>query len=185
MLLAADAAHVAEAHDADARAEGLALLHRMAREDDGTVLPLARQDVPHTAARHRVHSTRRFVKEDYRRRADQRDGERELALVAARVGARGLIRMGRKRDLLEQLGNERARLMGWDALEPREHPQGLPPRHELEQRVELGTVAEPLAHLIELSHHVEAADARLAAAREDVAGQHGHRRSLSRAVGTQ
>mmetsp|Transcript_135610 Transcript_135610/g.421310 ORF Transcript_135610/g.421310 Transcript_135610/m.421310 type:complete len:212 (+) Transcript_135610:292-927(+) len=86
VLVGADALQAAADHDAYARAEGLRFLHVVRRQHDGALLP-RRGDggdrVPHEAARRGVNTRAGLVEEHQRRRAHQRDGERELPLVAA------------------------------------------------------------------------------------------------------
>mmetsp|Transcript_29514 Transcript_29514/g.81021 ORF Transcript_29514/g.81021 Transcript_29514/m.81021 type:complete len:347 (+) Transcript_29514:900-1940(+) len=159
----AEAAEGAVDHDSDTAAEGLALLHRVRREDDGPDGALPRDNVPHVAAGDGVHAGGGLIEEHELRRADERDADAQLALVAARVLAGGLV--GKLSEV--EIGDEAVHLsldQVWrHLLDGRVHAQRLAARHQPLEGVVLRAVADEAADGVlfgEDGHAVEEGVAR-------------------------
>ena len=86
LLARALRAQIAMDHNTDFGAQGVALLHRVCRENDGARLGYARDEGPHVSSCLRVHTRRGLVQERHFRVRYDAHGDAELTLVAARVG---------------------------------------------------------------------------------------------------
>mmetsp|Transcript_85266 Transcript_85266/g.231030 ORF Transcript_85266/g.231030 Transcript_85266/m.231030 type:complete len:328 (+) Transcript_85266:842-1825(+) len=188
MLVGADAAQPASDHDANSRAQRLGLLHVVRREHHGALLPGRRHvadDVPHQPPCCGVHARARLVQQDERRRAHQRDRQRQLSLVPAAEGHRHLVHVGTEGQALHHGVAILPQHGAADALDPPEELQVLPHRQPVQECVVLGAVAEQPPHLPLLHHDVVAAQPRLTARGQDRPRQHVERARLPRAVDAQ
>mmetsp|Transcript_91104 Transcript_91104/g.235256 ORF Transcript_91104/g.235256 Transcript_91104/m.235256 type:complete len:531 (+) Transcript_91104:363-1955(+) len=180
---AAQAAELPVDHDRQARAEHLALLHRMAREHN-RVAPLAQvaDDVPQEAARAHVHAGGGLVEQHDIRVADERQRGGQLALVAAGEVLAALVLVVLQAHAgdhgLDGLGHLRWR----DAADARVEGDGLLHRQLVGQGVELRAVAQVLAGPVAVAVHAVAAHEDVAGSDVGIARDHAHRRRLASAV---
>eukprot|EP00962_Isochrysis_galbana_P037519 scaffold13160_cov106-Isochrysis_galbana.AAC.6 len=172
VLLPAQAAEAAAGHDAEA----------VGGEHDGASVALRRDDVPHVPAGGRVHPARRLVQEDHPRRPDEGDGQRELPLVAARIGSAHAVGVRRQRDAVDQALHRRRHIGRRQVLQLREHGEQLARGHQLEQGVELRAIAQLLTHKLEPGRHVVAADPGRALGGQELPGKHRDGGGLAGAV---
>mmetsp|Transcript_6528 Transcript_6528/g.23271 ORF Transcript_6528/g.23271 Transcript_6528/m.23271 type:complete len:1459 (-) Transcript_6528:109-4485(-) len=188
VLHGAEAAQAAADHDADARAQRLALLHRVRRQHDRHALALRRHrrnQVPHEAARDGVHARRRLVEEQQRRIADHRDRHAQLALVAAAQRPRALVRELAQLHVRDLVRHHVRHLVLRHALDVREQLQVLAHGQQVEQRVKLRAIAEQPPHLHLLRQDVQPRQRRRARRRQQLAAQDAERGRLARAVDAQ
>lgn len=86
VLRVSETHHLTILHDADARADALALEHVVRRQHDGVALSgrdLAQQS-PHQSTRHRIQTCAGLVQVDGGRAAQQSNGQRDLTTIASR-----------------------------------------------------------------------------------------------------
>mmetsp|Transcript_16754 Transcript_16754/g.57189 ORF Transcript_16754/g.57189 Transcript_16754/m.57189 type:complete len:745 (-) Transcript_16754:3551-5785(-) len=150
VLHGAEAAEAALHHDAQVVAQRLALLHGVGRKHDGAALQRAADDVPHEAARLRVHARGGLVEQDDGGVTHERDGHGQLPLVAAAVAAARAVRVALKVHLLDQLAHRGVHVPLLQAADARVEAQQLARGHVEVDAVELGAVANVLARLRDL-----------------------------------
>ena len=149
MLVAAEILEPAIDHHRHPRTQRLALLHAVRREYQGpAAVAHLHQRVPQLASRRRVDPGRRLVEEDDRRVADQRYADVQLALVATAEFAGLSVGIVLQRQLADQFFDHPVDVGRVDAAQSCVHPQRLAHGHLVDQRVELRTVADQVAHLL-------------------------------------
>lgn len=118
------------------------LLHRVRRDEQGAARRHGAEHAPHDALGGGVHARGGLVKQQDGRVADERDGKRELALVAAGEGGGLAGGVGRQADGAEDLGDVVGG--GGDATDARVEDEVLEDGHGVDG-VELRTDAEVVA----------------------------------------
>ena len=173
--------------DPDAVGEDVGLLEVLRREKDGRAL-LAGEPldlVPERGPRLHVQAGRRLVEKEDARVVQQREGEVEAALHAARVGLGLAVGGVGEADALEQLVAAPRALGARDALQPALQAHVLAAgQHRIERDV-LQRDADRGAHLGALRGDVEAGDGGAAGGRRQQRREDLHRRRLARAVGSE
>eukprot|EP00160_Parvularia_atlantis_P010483 Unigene2049_Nuclearia_a/m.6374 Unigene2049_Nuclearia_a/g.6374 ORF Unigene2049_Nuclearia_a/g.6374 Unigene2049_Nuclearia_a/m.6374 type:complete len:589 (+) Unigene2049_Nuclearia_a:424-2190(+) len=185
MQLGAQAAQRALGHDADALAQHLGLLHRVRREDDGLANTRLVDDVPDQPAHLRVEARRRLVQEDDLAVADQRNRDRQPALLATRQAARLAEAEARERDAREGVVDGRLLLLRLDALEARVEVQVLLDRELGPQDVVLRAHAHAPVDRIHLFADFVASQEAFAVRRLVQAREDANQRRLAGAVRTE
>ena len=170
--------------DPDPVGEHVGLLEVLGREEDRhaevAVEPL--DLLPHRRAAHRVEAGRRLVEEQHLGVVDQRGGEVEAALHAARVAGDAPVEGVTEIDQLAELLGAAIGIAGRQAVQPTLQPQQLAPGLAGIERRLLEGDADAQPDLAGVLDDVEAGDGRLAARRRQQRAQHPHGRRLAGAV---
>ena len=172
--------------DPDVVGELVGLLQVLGGEEDGGAVVVQRPHLlPDRLAADRVEPGGRLVEEEHARFVDQRRGEVEPALHAARVGADAAVGGGGQVDPLEQVVGAAPALGGGDALQGRLQADQLAAGHQRVERRFLQGDADRAPHRPRLLDHVVAGDRGAAAGRQQQRRQHPHRGRLAGAVGAE
>src|SRR5919202_2583208 len=140
-------------------------------------------DLSHAPGGERVERARRLVEQKHRRRVQERARHRHALLVAGRELAEAPAAQLPELDEFEQLPDAPARLLGAEAVEPREEDEVLLDGEPPVEAALLGARQAHLrAHLLVVAHAVEAADRDRAVGRLDERGDDLGERRLARAV---
>mmetsp|Transcript_22851 Transcript_22851/g.61971 ORF Transcript_22851/g.61971 Transcript_22851/m.61971 type:complete len:399 (-) Transcript_22851:654-1850(-) len=138
--------------------------------------------VPHAALGRRVHARRGLVEADERGRADQRDGERELALVASGVKSGLPVGVAREPHVCHEALRARLRLRGRQPAQGADEAEVLYSREAANQRVVLRAHADVRARRALLRRDGPAGDKAVARGGRHLARDHLEGGGLSRPV---
>ena len=175
--------NLAPVHDEDLRA-ALGLVHVGGADDHAQPLVVDQllHDAPEIAARERVDANAGFVQQQQVGGADQRAGEAQFLLHAARELACGPVGKARHVGHFEHAG---------EAVAARVHRHAVQVGVEVEvflhaqvfvETEALGHVADPVLHLLGVAGDVDAQHAERAAIRCHQPGEHAHQGRLASAV---
>mmetsp|Transcript_8492 Transcript_8492/g.17583 ORF Transcript_8492/g.17583 Transcript_8492/m.17583 type:complete len:469 (-) Transcript_8492:2286-3692(-) len=139
-------------HDADAVAQRLALLHRVRRQHHAPVGHGGGDDVPHEAARLRVHAGGGLVEQHHGGVPDERNAHAQLALVAAAVAPGLPVGVPRQVHPLQQRRHHLLNVLMGHAADGGVEAEVLARGHVGLDAVELRAVANQPPRLVQLLH---------------------------------
>ena len=173
-------------HYGEPGAQGLALLHAVAGQDDALPGRLdLLYDLPEVPPGHRVHPGAGLVQEDHRGVAHQGHGHVQFAFVSSAVGAGLSVNVLLDAEEVGPPGHLPGDLVQVDPPDPGHQPQQLPARELRDDGVELGAVADLGEELPPPVPQFVGVDLCLALGGSLVSGQHPEGCCLPRSVDSQ
>lgn len=146
----------------------------MSSKDHSTLLVSLRylgNNLPHETASFRVHSCRRFIKQNDWGVTDGGNCYRQLALVSSTQSARWFSTMFIQIEFVQRLLNNLRSHIGWNSPQLCVEPQMFLTGKQVENCIMLGTVANQFTSLIELTLHVIALNCNLTSRRNNICCQ--------------
>ncbi len=172
--------------DPDVVGQLVGLLQVLGGEEDGGAVVVQRPHLlPDRFPADRVEPGGRLVEEEHPRFVDERGGEVEPALHAARVGADAAVGGGGEVDPFQQCVGPFAAFGRRQALQGRLQADQLTARHQRIERRFLQGDTDRAPDLAGFGDDVVAGDSGAAAGRQQQRRQHPHRRRLAGAVGSE